>query len=193
MSDEAPEIAERPRPEAPERDGIREEDNAIPLWFNATFLGSIAFAIVYTLYYDFSGWTQSGQYDAEVERARERFAAVHQAAPAASNPFRGDAAAVAEGKQVFDTICSACHLPDGRGLVGPSLIDPFWKYGNDDAALYETVSNGRPGGMPGWLPQLGPDKVWKALAYMETLPRTQAPGVGAPDFKPPAAAGVGGS
>jgi cytochrome c oxidase cbb3-type subunit 3 len=191
MTSDAPEVAERPRPEGPERDGIREEDNPIPLWFNVTFYGSIAIAIVYVIFFNFSGWSQRGRYEEEVARAAERFAAVQQAVPAAANPFRGDGAAIAEGKQLFDTICSACHLADGRGLVGPSLIDPYWKYGHDDASLYQTVASGRPGGMPGWLSQLGQEKVWKALAYLETLPRTQEPGVGAPDFKPPTAPGGG--
>jgi mono/diheme cytochrome c family protein len=40
--------------------------------------------------------------------------------------------------------------------------------------------NGRPAGMPAWGPQLGADKVWRVLAYLETLPKTDVPGVGAP-------------
>ena len=189
MSDEAPEIVERPRAGEPDRDGISEHDNAIPLWFNLTFCGSILFAIVYVLYYNFSGWSQVGQYAAEVERVSQQTAAGRPAAPAVSaNPYRADAAAIAEGKDVFATICAACHLPDARGLVGPSLIDPYWKYGHDDPALFETVAKGRPAGMPAWGAQLGDEKIWKVLAYMETLPRSAAPGVGAPDYTPPAPA-----
>jgi len=47
------------------------------------------------------------------------------------------------------------------------------------------VMEGRPAGMPGWGAQLGSEKVWRVLAYLETLPRSQAPGVGAPDYVPP--------
>ena len=36
---------------------------------------------------------------------------------------------------------------------------------------------------------LGPDKIWKALAYLETLPRSDEPGVGAPEAGSPEAAG----
>jgi cytochrome c oxidase cbb3-type subunit 3 len=89
-------------------------------------------------------------------------------------------------------VCAACHLPDGRGLVGPSLIDPYWKYGHDDTTLFETVSKGRPAGMPAWASQLGDEKIWKVLAYMETLPGSPEPGVGAPDYKPPAPAAPAG-
>jgi cytochrome c oxidase cbb3-type subunit 3 len=87
-------------------------------------------------------------------------------------------------------ICAACHKPDGSGLVGPSLVDPYWKYGSSDAELFETVAEGRPMGMPPWKSQLGSEKIWKVLAYMEMLPRSHVPGVGAPDH---AAAGAGAS
>ena len=96
------------------------------------------------------------------------------------------AAAIAEGKEVFGQICAACHLADGHGLVGPSLVDPYWKYGHADADLFQTVTGGRPGGMPPWGPQLGAEKIWKVLAYVETLPKSDAPGVGAPGYAPPA-------
>ena len=188
MSAEPIEVAERPREEAPERDGIGEHDNPIPLWFNVGFYGGIVLGILYILYFTFSGWSQLGQYAAELERQEQRAAAVRAAAPAvaSANPYRGNAAAVAEGKEVFATICVACHLADARGLVGPSLIDPYWKYGHDDPSLFETVSKGRSAGMPPWGAQLGDEKIWKTLAYLETLPRTSEPGLGSPDYQPPA-------
>jgi cytochrome c oxidase cbb3-type subunit 3 len=177
------EVAELPRADEPVRDGIGEEDNAIPLWFNVGFYGLIGVGILYILWYaGISGWSQRGQYEAEVAAAKERYAAVAAARPTA-NPFRGNAAAVAEGKQVFETICLACHLADGTGLVGPSLVDPYWKYGNSDPDLFQTVSEGRPLGMPPWGPQLGADKIWKVLAYVETLPKRAEPGVGSPEFE----------
>jgi len=187
MSNEQREVAELERAEVAPRDGIGEHDNPIPLWFNVGFYGALVFGVLYILYYNFSGWSQVGQYDAEVGRRAERLAALRAAAPPppTENPFHGDAAAVAEGKQVFETICLACHLADGRGLVGPSLVDPYWKYGHEDAALFQTVSEGRPAGMPPWGAQLGADKIWKVLAYIETLPRSAESGVGAPDYKPP--------
>ena len=111
-----------------------------------------------------------------------------QSPPDRADPSCQDGTAIAEGAEVFATICAACHKPDGTGLVGPSLVDPYWKYGQSDAELFETVSAGRPLGMPPWGPQLGDDKIWKVLAYLETLPRQSQPGVGAPDYVPPPAA-----
>jgi cytochrome c oxidase cbb3-type subunit 3 len=181
---ERAEIAELPRADEAVRDGIGEEDNAIPLWFNVGFYGLIGVGILYILWYaGVSGWSQRGQYEAEVAAAEARYAPLRTAQAPTSNPYHGDAAAIAEGKEVFQTICLACHLADGTGLVGPSLVDPYWKYGNADADLFQTVSGGRPLGMPPWGPQLGNEKIWKVLAYMETLPKRSEPGVGSPEFE----------
>jgi len=180
------EIAEYELPGADARDGIEEEDNPIPKWFTISFWASVVFAFIYAPYYLFSGWSQVGQYEAEVAIAEAHAATVRAALPS-TNPYRGDATAIAEGTEVWTTICVACHKPDGSGLVGPSLIDPYWKYGDSDEALFATVAEGRPLGMPPWGPTLGNEKIWKVLAYMETLPTTQSPGVGAPDYKAPGA------
>jgi len=175
----AEEIPEVTHPEAGARDGIGEEDNDIPAWWWWTFIASVLFAAFYIPYYTLSGWSQEVQYAGQVEAASARAEAVRASLPT-TNPYRGDAAAIAEGKQTFDTICAACHKPDGSGLVGPSLVDPYWKYGSEDPALFETVAKGRPGGMPPWEAQLGSEKIWKVLVYMQSLPQSADPGMGAP-------------
>jgi cytochrome c oxidase cbb3-type subunit 3 len=185
------EIAERPSGSAPHNDGIGEEDHAIPAWFNASFLATIVFAIVYVIYYVALGWSSRGQYEAEVAAAEAVAASVKASQPSV-NPYHGDASAIADGQQVFLQICAACHKPDATGLVGPSLVDSYWKYGHSDAELFQNVMEGRPLGMPAWGAQLGSEKVWRALAYLETLPRQDAPGVGAPGYAPPAAPPPGG-
>jgi cytochrome c oxidase cbb3-type subunit 3 len=177
-------IPELPRKDEAVRDGIAEEDNKIPLWFNVGFYGMIVLGIIYICIYTLGDWSQAGQYEAEVAVATEKAAAVQASLPT-TNPYKGDAEAIAEGGQLWATTCAVCHKPDGSGLVGPSLIDPYWKYGSDDASRYETVANGRPAGMPPWAAQLGSDKIWKILAYTETLPRSDEPGVGSPDYVPP--------
>jgi cytochrome c oxidase cbb3-type subunit 3 len=183
---------EFPREDEALRDGIGEEDNPIPMWFNVGFYGLMVFGVLYIAYYLATGWSAAGQYAQEVAAAEERIAAVQATLPK-TNPYHGDQAALAEGAEIFATICAACHLPDGKGLVGPSLVDPYWKYGHTDEALFETVSNGRPLGMPPWGAQLGTEKIWKVLAYIETLPKTDEPGVGSPEYDATQAAGGGGS
>ncbi len=187
MSNPPEEIPEWPIAETPARDGIGEDDNAIPLWFNIGFYGLIVVGLLYIAWFEGTGWTQVASYEADVAIAEEKAAAVKATMPT-ENPYRGDDAALAQGAETWRTICVACHLPEGTGLVGPSLVDPFWKYGNSDEELFSTVSDGRPAGMPPWGPQLGAEKIWKVLAYMETLPRTEEPGMGSPDYQPPGAA-----
>jgi cytochrome c oxidase cbb3-type subunit III len=183
VSSDAHGIPERPRGDEAPRDGIGEEDNAIPLWFNLGFYGLMAVGVVYIVYYAFlSGWSQIGQYERERAEADARYAAIRQANEPTDNPFHGDAAAIAKGAETWSTICVACHLPEGTGLVGPSLVDPYWKYGHGDAELFKTVSEGRPLGMPPWGPQLGTEKIWQVLAYIETLPKRDEPGIGSPEF-----------
>lgn len=188
MSDVKNEIAELPHVGPSPRDGVGEEDNPVPMWFNAAWILSWIVGVAYIVWYlGLSSWTQYRQYDAEVASAQVKAAELRAQLPTA-NPYRGMAAAIAEGQQTFVTICAACHGPDGHGLVGPSLVDPYWKYGASDADHFKSVAEGRPGGMPPWGPQLGEEKIWKVLAYVDTLPKTKEPGFGAPDYVPPGSA-----
>jgi cytochrome c oxidase accessory protein FixG len=184
MSAEAREIAELEQRGGAVRDGIGEEDHPIPSWWWGGFVATVLFAAFYIPYYALTGWSQERQYAEQVTAAEAKAIAVRASQPA-RNPYLGQAAAIAEGKEVFATICAACHKPDATGLVGPSLIDPYWKYGADDAVRFESIAKGRPGGMPPWEAQLGSEKIWKVMAYVDSLPKSEQPGVGAP--------GVGGS
>lgn len=184
MSADGHEIPELVRADAAVRDGIGEEDNAIPLWFNVGFYGLIAFGIAYIAYYAvLTDWSQRGQYEAEVATLEAKYAAIRAANEPTANPYHGDEGAIARGAETWATICVACHLPEGTGLVGPSLVDPYWKYGHSDAELFATVSEGRPLGMPPWGAQLGTEKIWQVLAYMETLPKSAEPGIGSPEYE----------
>jgi cytochrome c oxidase cbb3-type subunit 3 len=185
-------IAELPREDAAPRDGIGEDDAAIPLWFNVGFYGLMLFGIGYMLFYTIgSDWSQRGQYEREVAAAEAKYAALRAQQVPSSNPYRGDAAAIAKGAEVWNQICVACHLPQGTGLVGPSLVDGYWKYGNSDAELFRTVSEGRPLGMPPWGAALGSEKIWQVLAFVETLPRQTGPGLGSPEYEAAHAAATG--
>jgi len=176
------EIPELPRKDEAIRDGIEEADNKVPLWFNVGFYGMLVVGVIYICIYTLGDWSQVGQYEAEVAVANERAASIKTELPT-SNPYAGDTAAIGEGGQLFATTCAVCHKPDGSGMVGPSLVDPYWKYGDDDVAKFESVNGGRPLGMPPWGPQLGSDKIWKILAFMDTLPTSDQPGVGSPELE----------
>jgi cytochrome c oxidase cbb3-type subunit III len=189
MSEPNHEVPERPlRGADVARDGIAEDDHPVPLWFNAAWVLTWIVGVAYIVWYlGFSSWSARGDYAAEVAAAAKT-AAVAKPVTAAANPYAGNAAAIADGAQTFATICSACHGPDAHGLVGPSLVDPYWKYGSSDTDRFTTVTEGRPGGMPAWGPQLGSERIWKVLAYVDSLPKTSEPGFGAPGYVPPAPA-----
>lgn len=91
---------------------------------------------------------------------------------------------VAAGKEKFDTICSACHGPDGKGnpaLGAPNLTDEYWIYGGSLSAIKETVTNGRSNKMPAHLALLGEQKVRLLAGYIYSLsPAPSAPAAPAP-------------
>jgi cytochrome c oxidase cbb3-type subunit 3 len=85
-----------------------------------------------------------------------------------SNPFAGDKEAIAEGKELFDEYCSECH-GTGTGGSGPDLTDKEWIYGSSDAEVFESVSEGRQGGMLTFSVEIEKDQIWKVIAYVRTL------------------------
>ena len=87
------------------------------------------------------------------------------------NPYAGIREAEEEGEKIFKENCRSCHGEKGSGGFGPKLATTARKYGGSDAELFGSVAGGRPGGMPPFLPQLGKERVWKAVAYLRHLER----------------------
>ena len=104
-----------------------------------------------------------------------------QPAPAAAetpNPLAGDPTAVAEGRKLFMSMnCAGCHGYDAKGGMGPNLTDTYWRYGGTPEAIYETIRNGRPKGMPAWGLALPPQRIWQLVAYIQSLGGTVSPGM----------------
>lgn len=78
------------------------------------------------------------------------------------------------GKAKFDTICIACHGPDGKGnkqLGAPNLTDGIWLHGGSEAAIIETILKGRKGEMPAHKHILDEAKIHLLAAYVYGLPR----------------------
>lgn len=87
------------------------------------------------------------------------------------NPHAGNRGAEEEGEKIFKENCRSCHGEKGAGGFGPKLATTSHKYGGTDTELFASVAGGRPAGMPAFLPQLGKDRVWKAVAYIRHLER----------------------
>jgi cytochrome c oxidase cbb3-type subunit III len=96
------------------------------------------------------------------------------------NPYAGDAAAAATGRQLFTGFnCAGCHSGYAGGGMGPNLRDSLWIYGSEDVQIFSTIAEGRPYGMPAWGGRLPDDQIWRLVTYIKTL------GTSAEPEKPP--------
>ncbi|MBI1256244.1 MAG: c-type cytochrome [Chloroflexi bacterium] len=90
-------------------------------------------------------------------------------------------ALVAEGQEVLQSICSACHGPDARGIpgLGKNLIESQFVHGLSDEELLQFVIKGRDTSDPlnttgvampprGGNPSLTDDQLRAVIAYIRT-------------------------
>jgi cytochrome c oxidase cbb3-type subunit III len=76
------------------------------------------------------------------------------------------------GSKLFAANCAACHGDDGKGKLeigAPNLADKIWLYGSDEAAIIETITNGRGGVMPAWSERLDPVTLKALTVYVYSL------------------------
>jgi cytochrome c oxidase cbb3-type subunit 3 len=87
-----------------------------------------------------------------------------------TNPVAGQPQAVEQGRQLFMQMnCASCHGYDAKGAMGPDLTNTYWRYGGTPAAIYKSIYEGRPQGMPAWGRALPPDSIWLLVAYIQSL------------------------
>lgn len=101
------------------------------------------------------------------------------------NPYTGDAAAIAQGKDLFvSKACSGCHGAGGGGGMCPPVINDTWVYGSDDTTLFNLVKLGSAGlqakgynrvgrenvvgDMPPFAGVVSDDELWKLIAYVRS-------------------------
>ena len=86
------------------------------------------------------------------------------------NPHEGDKKAIALGGQLFVAYnCIDCHGADGAGAMGPSFQDGRWHFGGSAGAVFESIYQGRPDGMPAWGGRISDDQIWMLTAYVRSL------------------------
>lgn len=94
---------------------------------------------------------------------------------AMKNPYEGNVHAVADGKRLYGWMnCAGCHGAIGGGAIGPPLSDRDWIYGGDAGAIYQSIVQGRPNGMPAYRDRLPEDSLWRIVAYLQSLGGTPA-------------------
>jgi len=80
-----------------------------------------------------------------------------------------NAFAIAQGQQLFGAMnCVGCHSHGGGGM-GPALMDAEWRYGGRIDQIAQSISEGRPNGMPAWRGKLTDQQIWQLAAYVQSL------------------------
>jgi len=90
----------------------------------------------------------------------------------AMNNRNADSAMATAGEKHFNTYCTACHGPEGKGnqmLGAPNLSDGIWLYGGTAAKITQTLRAGRNGAMPAFGDVLSEDKIHILTAWVYGL------------------------
>ena len=158
---------------------IEEWNNPAPKWWLYLYFITIAWAIGYMIafpslgnYQGMLGWSQEGQYEAEMQAASENYEPIYEkfAAMEFVELSQNDEAQ-ALGRSLFASYCTTCHGSDARGAPGyPNLTDNDWLWGNAEAELIATIGNGRQAAMPVLTPALGGDEgIDNMVKYVKSL------------------------
>lgn len=94
------------------------------------------------------------------------------------NPYNGQERALREGRRLYAARCQGCHLRDGKGRLGPSLITdhPEYPQSRTDAGMFAIIYGGATGSMqPFSLQGLRQDNILKVMAYVTSLRRSASP------------------
>jgi cytochrome c oxidase cbb3-type subunit 3 len=161
-------------------DGDLEEwNNPAPKWWLYLYFITIAWGIGFLIafpglgnFQGMLGWSSAGQYDEEVQAAAANYEPIYEKYAAMDfAALTQDPDAMALGKSLYASYCTACHGSDARGAPGyPNLTDNDWHWGNTEQDLFTTIYNGRMAAMPVLTPALGGDEgVDNMVKYVQSL------------------------
>jgi len=158
---------------------LEELNNPLPRWWILMFYITIAFGLAYLALYPglgtyagVLGWTEKGQYEAEISAADTKYGPLYDkylnqeiAAVAADDD------AINMGERLYVNYCAVCHGSDARGATGfPNLRDSDWLYGGTPEAIKHSIMQGRQAVMPAWKDILGGDEgVEQVATYVMKL------------------------
>ena len=146
-----------------DNDDIKEQDNKIPRGWALFYIAGIVFVIYYVAAFtpELSGWSFNKRFDAANSAEKARAAASVRA----GNPYANDKAAIEEAEGQFKTMCAGCH---GEHLKNPAIGPDILKVpALTDDRIYDFINKGSANGMPAFGAQIGGDRVWKMVAYIQ--------------------------
>jgi cytochrome c oxidase cbb3-type subunit 3 len=155
-----------------------ELNNPLPRWWLQLFYITIAFAFFYLILFGglgnmggVLGWSQEGQYEAELKTATDAQEAIFSRYRQMDNEtLIADADANATGQRLFANSCARCHGSDARGARGfPNLRDDDWLYGDSFDTVMQSIANGRAGAMPVMVGGLDERAIGELVVYVQSM------------------------
>lgn len=158
---------------------LDETDYPIPFFINLMLIAALLFAAIYLILYPGLGsnemllsWTQTKQYEEEVERAERRYGPAHKRYLATGiEELAQDSGALRTARGLFLDNCAACHQRNATGRTSfPDLTDSARQYGGSPQQILQTIRAGRRGSMPPLLGVVGGEQAVNQLAqYVRSL------------------------
>ncbi|MFZ3231458.1 MAG: cbb3-type cytochrome c oxidase N-terminal domain-containing protein [Pseudobdellovibrio sp.] len=152
-------------------DGITEYDNPLPIWWLATFIGTVIFAFIYFLHYQVGdGPTLKQDLTvalAQIEKIKSSQPADDFTEEQLETAFK-DNQNIALGSEVFAGKCAVCHGVELQGVIGSNLVDQFWiNTKGTKTGLVSVVNKGVvEKGMPAWKDVLKGPEILAVSAFI---------------------------
>lgn len=170
-------------------DGIKELDNVLPPWWLMGFYITIAVSIFYyVMIFGFDKYNQYDELEIEIAEAKKEVEAYKAENPELFNMDNivafTDEANLAKGKELFASkTCTACHLIDLGGSIGPNLTDKYWVLGGGIKDIFNTIAKGgRPAkGMIAWEATLSREEMQQLASYIISMQGTSPANPKAPE------------
>ena len=169
-------------------DGIQEYDNPLPGWWKWFFVASIAYSVLYWMFFHMGAPNRS-MFDFlsadEAALAQKQYGTLGELEQdrATLVRFTQERDWLQYGKSIYRTNCQSCHGPDGGGLVGPNLTDVKWKNVRHIEDIMQVVNNGAANNaMPPWKQRFSDSRdIIMVSAYVASLLGTSPTAAKAPE------------
>lgn len=160
---------------------LQEYNNPLPRWWLWLFYITLVFGVAYLALYPglgtfagVLGWSEKGQYDAEMQAAAENYDPIFEKYAKLDIPTLAKGGenqeALEMGKRMFLSYCSQCHGSSATGAVGfPNLTDNDWLWGGEPAQIKQSILGGRRGVMPPHAGRVEGEKLDNLVTYVRSL------------------------
>ena len=79
--------------------------------------------------------------------------------------FEGNFWNVSQGSLYFTWYgCGRCHGDDAKGVL--DLGDERWRYGGSIKDIFDSIADGRQGGMPAYRSRMSEEQLWEVSGYV---------------------------